>query len=98
MLVTITGKLIRVDPSKDMPGGKRKVQRVIFQVSYNDARIKTDFFALFLYGDDIKAFWEQYNFKHPPHSGKFTAKLNGRLKNNHDNLTLTYKKIKWLYD
>jgi len=97
MLVTITGKLIRIDPSREMPGSKRKFQRVIVQVSYNDARIKTDFFAVFIYGDDIKAFWSEYNFKHPPHTVEVTVKMNGRLKGNYDNLTLTYKTVKWNY-
>lgn len=96
-IITITGKLMEVGDVYELTPG-RKAQRIIVEVSYNDARVKTDYFAVFAYGLDIPKLWEHHNDRHPPHSIKITAKLNGRMKQDRNTLTLSFKSVIWIYD
>ena len=96
-IVTIIGELVEIGEIYDLTPG-RKAQRIIVKVSYNDTRVKTDYFGIFIYGNDIEAFWSNYDQQHKPHSLQVEAKLNGRMKDNRNTLTLTYKRIRWIYD
>lgn len=96
-IITITGRLVEAgEPYEIAPN--RKAQRIVIECTYNDPRVKTDYFAVFAYGLDIRKLWEQFNTDHPPHSCTVTAKLNGRMKANRNTLTLTLKNILWNYE
>jgi len=96
-IITITGKLVEHgEPYEIAPS--RLAQRIVIECSYSDPRVKTDYFAVFAYGLDIRKLWESYDDTHKPQSCTITAKLNGRMKANRNTLTLTLKKIIWNYD
>lgn len=95
MEIEITGKLhMPIDPPYQMENG-RKCQRIIVVINYDDPRYKTDYFAVFLYGDSIEQFWQDYDFMNPAPLLTIRAKLNGRMKNERNTLTLSYKNHKW---
>ena len=94
MDITINGKLhMPIDAPYLLDNG-RKCQRIIIITQHNDPRFKTDYFGIFLYGDAINQFWKDYNFNHPNPNIEVKAKLNGRMKNDRNTITLSYKSHK----
>lgn len=96
--IDLEGKVIIIGAPYMLPGTDRAAQKIILEVTYNDARKKNDLFAVFLYGKDTEVngpVWAGYN----PSGSKMAfvrCKLGGRYKNSRDTLTLTLKKIQWL--
>lgn len=97
MILTIKGEIFEIGEVYEM-SPNRKCQRVTIKVSHQDARIKTDYYSIFIYGADIAVFWDG-------HKGDFltpawctvTVKLNGRMLKQRNTLTLSYKKVVWNY-
>jgi|LakMenE01Jun11ns_1017448.scaffolds.fasta_scaffold9922142_5 hypothetical protein len=97
LIINFTGKISKVDNIDTLKTGV-KFQRIIFKIEYSDPRIKTDYYGVYVYGEkSILEFWKGYNDKEQPFSATIEAKLNGRISNDRNTLTLTYKKIKWNY-
>lgn len=90
----------------------RMCQRIILKVNHSDVRIKTDYFAVFIYGADIDLFWKSQSDAAIDKAGNsadvsgytvvptvltITAKLNGRMLKDRNTLTLSYKSVLWHY-
>lgn len=100
MLINIEGRLAYVGTPQPMPNREnRKVQKIVIEQKYEDRRMKTDYFAIFLYGDDIPEFWENYDQNNKPFKVKVTGKLSGRFdqETNRDHIMIRYRSVRWIY-
>lgn len=96
--IELTGTVVMIGAPYMMPKSTRQAQKIILEVNYQDAREKTDLFAVFLYGKDCDPsgrVWSGYRHQ-GSRRAKMLCKLGGRYKNQKDSLTLTLKKIIWL--
>jgi hypothetical protein len=94
VIVTITGSVIEFGDIYELSPG-RKAQRILIQCNYTNVKIKTDTFAVFVFGADIWKLVENYKTGSLLNQGTFTCKLNGRMKDDRNTLTLTFKKVEW---
>jgi len=97
MIIKISGRLHTWGKKFNLPGSERPALKMIIEVSYNDARMRTDYFPIIIYGkDDIWNAIEGHNDKINKQECIVTVKLTGRITNGRESLTLTYKSIQWL--
>jgi len=52
VILTITGSVIEFGEIYEISPG-RKAQRIIIQCNYSNVKVKTDLFAVFVFGNDI---------------------------------------------
>lgn len=94
--IDLTGRIIVVGAPYMMPGTNRAAQKIILEVSYKDARVKNDLFAIFLYGKDTEVGGPVWNSGAPRgRTVTVRCKLGGKVKDQKDSLMLTLKKIVW---
>lgn len=94
IIVTITGSVIEFGEIYEISPG-RKAQRIIIQCNYSNVKVKTDLFAVFVFGNDIWKLVENYKTGSLVNEGTFVCKLNGRMKEGRNTLTLTFKNVTW---
>jgi hypothetical protein len=94
ILVTVVGKVIEFGDIYDISPG-RKAQRVLVERRYEDVRFKADVIAIFVYGNDIWKLVESYKNEYANCNAEFICRLSGRMNNNRNTLTLSFKKVTW---
>jgi predicted phage tail protein len=97
MIIKLRGRLHSWGKKILLPGSDREAMKMIIEVTYNDARMRTDYYPIVIYGkDDIWNSVKDHNDKIAKQECIVTVKLTGRIKNGRESLTLTFKSIEWL--